>query len=96
MRELLLLTIASALFAAPQPPAFRLPSDAVPVRYKLDLTLDPAKDAFSGVVTIDLQVRQATTVVWLTGATVTVAGTFTVSVALLVTGLPPAPLTITV
>jgi alanyl aminopeptidase len=65
MRELLLLTIASALFAAPQPPAFRLPSDAVPVRYKLDLTLDPAKDAFSGVVTIDLQVRQATTVVWL-------------------------------
>ncbi len=65
MRELLLLTIAGALFAAPQPPAFRLPSDAVPVRYKLDLTLDPAKDTFSGVVTIDLQVRQATTVIWL-------------------------------
>jgi len=65
MRELLLLTIAGALFAAPQPPAFRLPSDAVPVRYKLDLTLDPAKDTFSGIVTIDLQVRQATTVIWL-------------------------------
>jgi len=50
MRELLLLTIAGALFAAPQHPLFDSPSDAVPVRYKLDLTLDPAKDTFSGIV----------------------------------------------
>ena len=57
MRKLLLLTIAGALFAAPQPPAFRLPSDAVPIRYNLDLTLDPAQDTFSGVMTIDLHVR---------------------------------------
>src|SRR5271157_5570212 len=62
MKQLLLLTIAGALFAAPQPPTFRLPSDAVPARYRLDLTLDPAKDTFSGVVTIDLKVRQATDV----------------------------------
>ncbi len=76
MKELLLLTIAGALFAAPQPPAFRLPSDALPVRYKLDLTLDPAKDSFSGVVTVDLRVRQATTVVWLNASRLNVtAGT---------------------
>ncbi|MGO9242653.1 MAG: M1 family aminopeptidase [Bryobacteraceae bacterium] len=65
MRTLFLLTIAGALFAAPQPPAFRLPSDAVPARYNLELTLDPAQDAFSGIVTIDLQVRRQTDVVWL-------------------------------
>lgn len=76
MKTLLLLTIAGALFAAPQPPSFRLPSDAVPVRYQLDLTLDPAKDTFSGVVTLDLKVRQATTVVWLNASHLNVgAGT---------------------
>jgi len=65
MRTLFLLTFAGALFAAPQPPAFRLPSEAVPARYKLELTLNPAQDTFSGIVTIDLKVRQQTSVVWL-------------------------------
>jgi len=65
MKTLLLLTFAGALYAAPQPPAFRLPSEAVPARYWLELTLDPAKDTFSGVVFIDLKVRRQTDVVWL-------------------------------
>ena len=73
MKSLLLLSLAGGLLAAPQPPTLRLPTDAAPVRYKLDLTLDPAKDTFSGVVTIDLNVRQSTSVLWLNAARLTVA-----------------------
>ena len=65
MRSLLLFAIAGTLFAAPQPPALRLPADAVPSSYKLELTLDPAKTDFSGEVTIELKVRKATGIVWL-------------------------------
>jgi hypothetical protein len=60
MKSLLLLALGGALFAAPQPPTLRLPSDAVPARYNLELTLDPAKADFSGVVTIELKARKTT------------------------------------
>ncbi|MGD0578713.1 MAG: M1 family metallopeptidase [Bryobacteraceae bacterium] len=90
MKTLILLTIAGALFAAPQPPVFRLPSDAVPARYRLELTLDPAKDSFSGIVTIDLKVRQATTVVWLNASRMSVsAGTLEQSGSTLAAKLVP-------
>ncbi|WP_394843596.1 M1 family metallopeptidase [Pendulispora brunnea] len=47
------------------PPALRLPDYARPLRYDLDLTLDPSKEGFSGVIGIDLSVREATQIVWL-------------------------------
>lgn len=65
MKSLLLFTFAGTLLAAPQPPTLRLPTDAVPSRYKLELTLDPAKTDFSGEVTIDLKISKATGIVWL-------------------------------
>lgn len=73
MKSLFLLAFACTLFAAPQPPALRLPTDVVPVRYNLDLTLDPAKTDFSGVVTIELKVRKATGIVWLNQSSLTVS-----------------------
>ena len=73
VKTLFLLTIAGALLAAPQPPAFRLPSGAVPAHFKLDLTLDPAKDTFSGVVTVDLKVRQSTNVIWFNASRLSVS-----------------------
>ena len=65
MKSLLLLTLAGTLLAAPQLPTLRLPTDAVPSRYKLELTLDPAKTEFSGEVTIELKISKATGIVWL-------------------------------
>jgi alanyl aminopeptidase len=62
---LLILSVAASTAGPPQPPTLRLPSDVAPSRYALELTLDPAKDDFSGVATIALDVRRPTTVVWL-------------------------------
>ena len=75
MKSLLLLALGGALLAAPQPPTLRLPTDALPARYSLELTLDPAKTDFSGVVTIELKVRKTTGILWLNqnGLTVTSA-----------------------
>jgi alanyl aminopeptidase len=60
------LVLSSAVAAAASPPpTLRLPTDVAPTRYALELTLDPAKDDFSGIVTIRLLVRRPTSVVWL-------------------------------
>jgi alanyl aminopeptidase len=64
MKKLLLFYFAGVLMGAPQPPSFRLASDAVPEHYQLDLQLDPAKDDFSGVVTVKLQVRKPVDTLW--------------------------------
>ena len=76
MKSLLLLAFAGTLLAAPQPPALRLPSDVVPLRYKLDLTLDPSKTDFSGAVSIELKVRKATGIIWLNQNGLTVSSAF--------------------
>jgi alanyl aminopeptidase len=58
---------------APIPPKFRLPADEVaPVRYRLDLTLVPDQDTFTGAVEIDLQLAKSTSVVWLNAEKLTV------------------------
>jgi aminopeptidase N len=46
-------------------PAFRLPTTAAPVRYRLDLRLIPDQDTFTGAVEIDLNFTQATSILWL-------------------------------
>ncbi len=45
----------------------RLPVTAVPLRYSLDLTIDPRRDRFAGVVNITLRVATPTRVVLLHG-----------------------------
>lgn len=54
-------------------PSFRLPDIARPTRYGLDLTLVTGESAFTGVATIDMQLKQRTQIIWLNqkGLTIT-------------------------
>ena len=66
----------------PTPPKFRLPAEVVgPVRYRVDLTLVPDQDTFTGAIDIDLQFTKPAAVFWLNAeklevkeATLTVEG----------------------
>ncbi|HUE04955.1 MAG TPA: M1 family metallopeptidase [Bryobacteraceae bacterium] len=55
-----------------EPPKLRLPGDVQPVRYRLDLTIVPQQDGFSGKIEIDLDVHKPTDVVWLNARDLTV------------------------
>jgi aminopeptidase N len=50
---------------APTPPELRLPKNARPVRYAVELTVVPTQDTFQGKIDIDLEVTTATPVLWL-------------------------------
>lgn len=69
--EVLLLTsfalIPISSFASDelQPPQFRLPAYAAPLRYSVDLSVAPDHDTFNGIVDIDLTFKQASPVLWL-------------------------------
>jgi alanyl aminopeptidase len=54
-----------AVRALAEPPILRLGHDVWPVRYRLDLTVIPQQDTFSGKIEIDLDVREPTDVIWL-------------------------------
>ena len=48
------------------PPRFRLPADEVrPIRYRVDLTIIPDQDTFTGAIDIDLQFAKPASVLWL-------------------------------
>ena len=49
------------------PPQFLLPDAAQPRRYALDLTIIPSQPTFRGMTTIDLQLTQQTSFLWLNG-----------------------------
>ena len=67
----LLMVLVSASVAA-EPPKFRLPDTASPVRYAVDLTVVPGESAFRGAVDIDFAVTESTPVLWLSAAELTV------------------------
>jgi aminopeptidase N len=71
---LALLSVSCLAVAAPLPPALRLNHDVTPRRMSLDLTLDPARDSFSGSVTIDLNVNTAVDHFWLNATDITIDG----------------------
>ena len=50
---------------APTPPELRLPANARPLRYAVELTVIPTQDTFQGKIDIDLQVAEATSLLWL-------------------------------
>ena len=59
-------SLTLALTLALDPPKLRLPADgAYPLRYEAELTLDPAKPTFTGVLSIHLGARRPTRIVWL-------------------------------
>jgi alanyl aminopeptidase len=59
--------IAPACADEPFPaPKLRLPADVVaPVRYRLDLTVIPDQDTFTGIVEIDVRFAKSTSLFWL-------------------------------
>ena len=57
----------------PPPPKLRLPADvAAPVRYRVQLTVIPDQDTFSGTVEIDLRFARPTSLLWLNAERITV------------------------
>jgi cytosol alanyl aminopeptidase len=56
---------ALAIPSDPSPPTLRLPNVAAPVSYALDLTIDPAGQAFHGAIDIDVRVLSRTGILWL-------------------------------
>jgi alanyl aminopeptidase len=50
-----------------EPPKFRLPDTASPVRYTIDLTILPGEPTFHGAADIELTLQQTTPVLWLSG-----------------------------
>lgn len=59
--------VAVAQTAAPAVPAGKLPRTAAPLAYRLDLTVDPDKERFSGKVEIDVALKQPSHRIFLHG-----------------------------
>jgi alanyl aminopeptidase len=68
----LMLAAGSRLPAAETPPGLRLPAGARPVRYALDLRIDPAQDTFHGFIDIDLVLEEAASRLWLNSSDLTI------------------------
>ncbi|MGE0550606.1 MAG: M1 family metallopeptidase [Kofleriaceae bacterium] len=49
------------------PPGLRLPAGVRPTRYAIDLSIDPARDTFSGVAEIELAIDRPMRTIWLHG-----------------------------
>ena len=65
LKHFLALVSLASLTSAAEPPKLRLGDDVRPVRYRLDLTLIPQQDTFSGAVEIDIDIRKPTDLIWL-------------------------------
>jgi len=61
-----------AICAAAEPPKLRLGEDVRPVRYRLDLTVIPQQDTFTGKIEIDMDLRKPTDTVWLNSRALTI------------------------
>lgn len=55
----------AATAANPPAPKLRLPPIARPLRHDVELTFDPAREDFTGKITIDLEIAQRSDVLWL-------------------------------
>ena len=69
---LTLLVVGANASAAANPPQFRLPATASPVRYAVDLTIVPGESAFRGAADIEFTVTETTPVLWLSASDLTV------------------------
>ena len=63
---------------APEPPKLRLPTGAAPAGYAAELSIDPGKDAFHGSVSIDLRLKERTSLLWLNATALQVTKAFAV------------------
>src|SRR5262245_38016027 len=62
---ILFLLLPLVSIAAEKPPALQLPNDAKPTEYGVQLTIDPQKDNFSGVISINLEIAKQISTLWL-------------------------------
>jgi alanyl aminopeptidase len=64
----------AVLIAAPtgEVPKMRLGNSVLPRHYAVELTLEPGKDTFAGVVDIDIDVRQPQDTIWLNALEITI------------------------
>ena len=62
----LLLSLASVC-ALGAPPDFLLPDDVIPVKQRLELTIDPARSSFQGFAQIEIRLQKARSEIWLNG-----------------------------
>jgi len=58
--------------AEPAPPELRLPEVVRPLRYEVELTIDPASDDFRGTIVAPLEIVAPTRVLWLNGKEIAV------------------------
>jgi alanyl aminopeptidase len=67
--KLIVLTVFSltALAGTPTRPAFRLPDDVIPLKHSIELSIDPSLPTFEGKSIIDVDLRKATTLIWVNG-----------------------------
>jgi alanyl aminopeptidase len=56
--------------------SFYLPGDAIPRKESVLLTIDPARDAFEGSVSIDVELKAPASVIWLNARNLTIASAF--------------------
>ena len=59
---------------APTPPTFRLPTDVMPIRQRLELTIVPTQPRTTGAIHVDADVASPTRVVWLNATDLHVHG----------------------
>src|SRR5664279_4762823 len=72
----LLAALCSSAFADGQAPKLRLSEvqDIAPASYRADLTLDPGKDSFAGVIDIGVVVKKPVETIWLNANKIAVEG----------------------
>ena len=68
----LCLSLLSAIQQPSAPPEFRLPETVKPASYVIELQLDPEIETFKGKVTIDLELKEAATTIWMNGRDLTI------------------------
>src|ERR1700686_4189145 len=81
---------AAAAATAGAVPRLRLPATASPLHYRVELTLVPAAERFTGAVAIDLLVEEPAAVLWLNATALTIeAATLTAGSTRLAAGIVP-------
>jgi len=55
-------------------PQLRLPATVRPVKGRLDLTIDPSKETFTGTATYDLTISEPTSTLWINGTGLQIKG----------------------
>jgi alanyl aminopeptidase len=84
--------LAQAADDGSQPPPFRLPTTVAPRHYSLNITVAPDQDTFKGSVEIELNFKEATSVLWLNADKLTVSdATLTVGSQTLKAKVLPQP-----